>query len=67
MKKKNFLAYGYRCAFNVEKTGTPAGALPAVREMQKKQKENETQKIAFDATRADEAKTKANAAKRAEA
>ena len=26
----------FRCAFNIEKTGTPAGAFPAVREMQKK-------------------------------
>ena len=24
----------FRCAFNIEKTGTPAGAFPAVREMQ---------------------------------
>ena len=32
---------GFRCAFNIEKTGTPAGAMPAVREMQKKKKEAE--------------------------
>ena len=32
---------GYRCAFNIEKTGTPAGAMPAVREMQKRKKEGE--------------------------
>jgi hypothetical protein len=31
----------YRCAFNIEKKGTPAGALPAVREMAKKKAENE--------------------------
>lgn len=31
----------YRCAFNIEKTGAPAGALPAVREMGKKKAENE--------------------------
>ena len=29
---------GFGCAFNIEKTGTPAGAMPAVREMQKKRK-----------------------------
>lgn len=31
----------YKCAFNIEKSGTPAGALPAVREMAKKKAENE--------------------------
>ena len=35
------LVAAYRCAFNIEKTGAPAGALPAVREMGKKQAENE--------------------------
>ena len=38
----------YRCAFNIEKKGTPAGALPAVREMQKKQRENEKETAEFE-------------------
>ena len=33
----------YRCAFNIEKEGAPAGALPAVREVQKKQREAKEQ------------------------
>ena len=41
----------YRCAFNIEKKGAPAGALPAVREMRKKQRENEKEKAAFEAQR----------------
>jgi hypothetical protein len=36
-------------AFNVEKKGTPAGALFAVRELQKKARENEKEKVAFEA------------------
>ena len=54
----------YRCAFNVEKKGTPAGALPAVREMQKKQRENEKEKAAFDANEGEET-DRAASAKRA--
>ena len=38
----------FRCAFNIEKTGTPAGAFPAVREMQKKAKANEAEKAAAE-------------------
>ena len=38
----------FRCAFNIEKTGTPAGAFPAVREMQKKAKANEAEKSAAE-------------------
>ena len=59
----SFVVEPYRCAFNVEKTGTPAGALPAVREMQKKQRENEKEKAAFDAKEGEE--TSAASAKRA--
>ena len=35
------LVGAYRCAFNREKKGAPAGALPAVREMAKKKQEDE--------------------------
>jgi hypothetical protein len=34
----------FRCAFNIEKTGTPAGAMPAVREMNRRARENEEEK-----------------------
>ena len=47
----SFVVEPYRCAFNIEKKGTPAGALPAVREMQKKQRENAKEKALFDAKR----------------
>jgi hypothetical protein len=47
--KNGFVVEAYRVAFNVEKKGTPAGALFAVRELQKKARENEKEKVAFEA------------------
>ena len=64
MGVEDFVIEPYRCAFNIEKTGTPAGALPAVREMQKKQRENEKEKAAFDANEGEET-DRAASAKRA--
>ena len=60
-----FVVEPYRCAFNIEKKGTPAGALPAVREMQKKQRENAKEKAEFDAKR-DASETAERAVKSAE-
>jgi hypothetical protein len=40
----------YACVYNIGKTGTPPGALPAVREMAKKKKEAESQGYASAAT-----------------
>jgi len=38
------VCYAYKCAFNIAKKGTPCGALPAVREIQKRKEENELAK-----------------------
>jgi hypothetical protein len=62
----SFRVEPYRCAFNIEKKGTPAGALPAVREMQKKQRENEKEKALFDAKRDASEKEPERAVKSAE-
>ena len=55
---EKFVVQAYRVAFNIEKTGTPAGALPAVREMQRKQTANEKEKAEFCAKKAAEEVTK---------
>jgi hypothetical protein len=62
----SFMVEPYRCAFNIEKKGTPAGALPAVREMQKKQRENAKEKALFDAKRDASEKEPERAVKSAE-
>jgi len=33
--------HAFKCAFNIAKKGTPCGALPAAREIQKRKEENE--------------------------
>ena len=35
------VVHAFKCAFNIAKKGTPCGALPAAREIQKRKEENE--------------------------